>query len=294
MESYPVKAFLTLLALNVSFCIFFVGVAHSDYKESFEDTSAKIAAVVATPPVVERRKAIPERPKVIPAKTLIATMSKVMASTTERETQKRTVAKQTSKPVAKKVVKTPANTEVMAPAKAPVAEKVETPKVAQAPVFIPVSKPVEKPAPKKAVNTPVQSDSVAELEQMVIDLMNDERVKKGLSRLSSDTKLASIARTHSADMLAKDFFSHKNLSGCSPSCRMDNAGYQWKSNGENIHMMSGFNFSLSETADKIVSDWMNSPGHKANILGNDFTNIGVGIVSVGDKYYTTAEYSLPK
>lgn len=91
-------------------------------------------------------------------------------------------------------------------------------------------------------------------------------------------------------MLTKNYFEHTNLSGCNAGCRLTNAGYVWKSYGENIHWMSGYKLSAQDSAKKIVNDWMNSPGHRANILGS-FTYAGVGIAVNGDKIYSTTDYT---
>jgi len=176
---------------------------------------------------------------------------------------------------------------------ATVPQPVPTPIPTPAPTPTPKPTPAPQPTPTPAP-TPAPVVSVSALEQLVFDGMNAERVKNGLAPLGADTKLASIARAHSVDMLTKNYFSHTNQNGCSTSCRLDAGGYAWKSYGENIHWMSGYNYVLAETAKKIVSDWMNSPGHRANILGTQFTKVGVGISAQGDKYYTTADYSTPR
>ena len=124
--------------------------------------------------------------------------------------------------------------------------------------------------------------------------MNTERSKNGLAPLAADTRLAAVARAHSADMLAQNYFEHTNLQGCDPACRLNAAGYAWQSYGENIHWMSGYTMTAADTAAKIVNDWMNSPGHRANILGASFTKVGVGIAIRGTKIDTTADYSLPR
>ena len=124
--------------------------------------------------------------------------------------------------------------------------------------------------------------------------MNAERAKEGLPPLVAEVKLAGIARAHSADMLANNYFSHTNKIGCGAGCRLDKAGYAWRSYGENIHWMSGYALSAAETANKVVQAWMNSSGHRANILKSSFTKVGVGIAIEGSKIYTTADYTLPR
>ena len=146
---------------------------------------------------------------------------------------------------------------------------------------------------KRVYSTPVILSEAAELEKMVLKVSNDTRRAHGLAPLSHDSALATLARLHSSDMLEHNYFSHKNASGCNSTCRMTESGYAWEKMGENIHMMSGYNYSVEESAKKIVRDWMNSPSHRANLLNPKFTHVGLGVAQKGDTYYTAAEYSLP-
>jgi uncharacterized protein YkwD len=108
--------------------------------------------------------------------------------------------------------------------------------------------------------------------------------------MQADASLGNIARAHSQDMLIHNYFEHTDLSGCDPGCRLTNAGYTWRSYGENIHWMSGYNLSAADTAQKIVNDWINSAPHRENLLGS-FTYSGIGVAQSGSKIYTTADYA---
>ena len=138
------------------------------------------------------------------------------------------------------------------------------------------------------------SDFSAEVKAEIFRRINAERAKAGLGRLAPDARLDAIARAHSADMLAKGYFSHTDKNGCDSSCRVDNAGYAWSYVGENIYTMRGYELSAAQTAQKMVTDWMNSPGHRANILKPEFTNHGVGIAVSGSTIYATSEFAKPK
>lgn len=155
------------------------------------------------------------------------------------------------------------------------------------------AKTVEKPRPPVAPHVAEITNPSSQLEQLVIGEMNKERTKRGLAALRLDTDLASVARNHSSDMLSKDYFSHVSINGCTTECRIKKAGYVWESYGENLQWMSGQNLSIEGMAEKITSGWMASGGHRENVLNPDFTHVGVGVVKEGDKYYTTADYSLP-
>lgn len=125
-------------------------------------------------------------------------------------------------------------------------------------------------------------------------LVNIERAKNGLPTLSTDERLASIARAHSLDMLANNYFSHTNKSGCDPACRLRNAGYAWTNYGENIYMEWGYGRTLPEYAAAAVASWMKSAGHRANILGTRFTVGGVGVAKSGTRLYFTQLFALPR
>jgi len=107
------------------------------------------------------------------------------------------------------------------------------------------------------------------LEARVVELTNQERAKAGCGPLRVDQRLVKAARAHSADMAAKGYFSHTSPSGETPWDRMKKAGYP-ASGGENIAM--GY-----PTAEAVMKGWMNSSGHRANILNCGYKAIGVGV-----------------
>lgn len=138
------------------------------------------------------------------------------------------------------------------------------------------------------------SDAISQIEADVFADTNAAREQNGLPDLTWDSSLASLARAHSADMLANNYFSHTDLSGCSADCRLTKSGYSWSSMGENIHMMSGYDLSPAASAEKIVTDWINSPEHRANILNASYTHLGVGIALSGSTVYSTQDFALPR
>ncbi|MEU0144440.1 sigma-70 family RNA polymerase sigma factor [Streptomyces sp. NPDC006288] len=133
-----------------------------------------------------------------------------------------------------------------------------TPKKAPKP-RTPSSRPAAAPKPPSA-------PSVAD---EVIGLVNAERSKAGCASVSGNSKLATAASRHSADMVARDYFSHTSPDGTDPGARITAAGYRWSTYGENIA-------KGQQTAESVMDAWMNSEGHRANILNCDFKEIGVG------------------
>ncbi|HET6514626.1 MAG TPA: CAP domain-containing protein [Thermodesulfovibrionales bacterium] len=107
------------------------------------------------------------------------------------------------------------------------------------------------------------------VEEEVVALINQERQNNGLPALVLDVRLVEAARLHSQDMASNNFFSHTGSDGSDFTTRIDNSGYFWYTAAENI--AAGYS-----TAAAVVNGWMNSPGHRANILNSSMRDIGVG------------------
>ena len=105
--------------------------------------------------------------------------------------------------------------------------------------------------------------------EQVVDLTNIERAKEGLQPLKLNDRLLDAAQDHSNDMARNDFFNHTGADGLTVGDRVRASGYQYSTAGENIA-------AGQTTAAQVVEGWMNSPGHRANILNPNYTEIGVG------------------
>lgn len=118
-------------------------------------------------------------------------------------------------------------------------------------------------------------------EAEVLRLVNIERSKSGLRPLSMNWELSRIARYKSQDMINKNYFSHISPTYGSPFNMMENFGLKFSAAGENIAMGQ-------KTPAEVVTAWMNSPGHRANILNTSYTQLGVGLAksSSGVCYWT--------
>lgn len=130
--------------------------------------------------------------------------------------------------------------------------------------------------PGQKINVPTK-DSY-NIEQDVIKLVNVERANAGLSPLSYDWELGRVAQYKSQDMHDQKYFSHTSPVYGTPFTMMKNFGISYKSAGENIAQGQ-------TTAKAVVKAWMNSEGHRANILNKNYTHIGVGYVKDGN-YWT--------
>lgn len=150
----------------------------------------------------------------------------------------------------------------------------------------PIEKPVEQPKPIQPVDnntgkqnpTEETNTNLSVFEQQVIDLTNQERAKHGLNALQVDSELSKVAREKSKDMANNHYFSHNSPTYGSPFDMMKQFGITYRTAGENIAMGQ-------RTPQEVVQAWMNSEGHRANILNKNFTHIGVGYVADGN-YWT--------
>lgn len=132
--------------------------------------------------------------------------------------------------------------------------------------------------PGDVLNIPTIDSTVLDYEAQVVRLVNAERTARGLSPLTVDWQLARVARYKSQDMRENHYFSHTSPVYGSPFQMIKSFGISYRSAGENI--AKGY-----KTPESVVNGWMNSPGHRANILNASFTKIGVGYVASGN-YWT--------
>jgi uncharacterized YkwD family protein len=108
-----------------------------------------------------------------------------------------------------------------------------------------------------------------------LELVNQARAKNGLSPLVLDAALSRVAQAKARDMHDNGYFAHESPSYGTPFEMMHSFGITYKTAGENIAM--GY-----QTAESVMNGWMNSEGHRANILKASFTTLGVGYVADGN------------
>ncbi|PEL20545.1 CAP domain-containing protein [Bacillus wiedmannii] len=179
-------------------------------------------------------------------------------------TEQPTAKPETQKPAEQKPVEQKPAEEVQKPEAQKPAENNNTQKPAE-----------QKPAEQKPAE---EAKSLSEFEQRVVELTNTERAKQGLPALKIDTELSKVARVKSEDMQKNNYFDHNSPTYGSPFDMMKKFGISYTSAGENIAQGQ-------RTPEEVVQAWMNSAGHRANILNNGFTHIGVGYVESGN-YWT--------
>jgi uncharacterized YkwD family protein len=153
---------------------------------------------------------------------------------------------------------------------------------AQAPAQQPKAAAPAPTQPKAAAPAPAgqqqqATGSISQFAQQVIDLTNVQRKQNGLPALQADTKLSGVAEKKSIDMQQKNYFSHTSPTYGSPFDMMRDFGVTYKSAGENIAQGQ-------QTPQAVVQAWMNSEGHRKNILSPNFTHIGVGHEKTGNHW----------
>ena len=142
------------------------------------------------------------------------------------------------------------------------------------PVKVTPTQPVPAPTPvivKKSSPTPVQppSNQLKAAEQRAFDLLNADRRANGLPTLKMNGSLVVLAENYGKDMIKRNYFSHYNPEGQSPFDRMRNYGISYQYAGENL--------AINNSVDAAERAFMNSPGHRANILNPNYTEVGVGV-----------------
>ncbi|ADP79922.1 CAP domain-containing protein [Pseudofrankia inefficax] len=155
----------------------------------------------------------------------------------------------------------------------------------------PPAQPPVRPAPPMTTRPPVTTrppattaPPAASKTDEVVRLTNVERAKAGCGALTVDARLAASAQAHTADMAQNNYFSHTSLDGRTMVDRIRATGFPLTAVGENIA-------AGGTTAAQTMDMWMNSPGHRANILNCSYTRIGVGYAEGGSyRYYWTQDF----
>ncbi|WP_404988042.1 CAP domain-containing protein [Clostridium culturomicium] len=141
------------------------------------------------------------------------------------------------------------------------------------------------------VTPPVQENASfnAEIEQLIFNKVNEERAKAGVPALSYNSTMETYARVKSKDMGVRNYFDHVDPDGEMITAQMARDGVSYNAWGENIAYIGGVS-DAAALAEQFMTNWMNSDGHRANILSTNFTSVGVGVYKSGNRYYATQEF----
>ncbi len=156
------------------------------------------------------------------------------------------------------------------PKPTPTPTRTSTPTPTATPIYTSTPTPTATP-----IHTPTPTSVTDDFRSRVIARTNDYRLQNGCSALTMNELLNNAAQGHSNDMALNDFFSHTGSNGSSPWDRMRNAGYYYSRAAENV--AAGYS-----SPESVVVGWMNSAGHRANILNCDLKDIGVGYYYLGN------------
>ncbi|HEY9881320.1 MAG TPA: CAP domain-containing protein [Leptolyngbyaceae cyanobacterium] len=138
------------------------------------------------------------------------------------------------------------------------------------------------PAPS-STTTVAQAEATSQMEAQVFAQINTIRQQQGLSELRQNDKLAQVARDYSRRMAEGDFFAHTSPQGDTMVERVHAAGIFYFMLGENLFTST----NIPQPANAAVKGWMNSPGHRENILRQEYRETGIGVWRRGNTYYFT-------
>ena len=134
-----------------------------------------------------------------------------------------------------------------------------------------------------------EDNFIAQVEQLIYQKVNEERAKIGISQLSYNSTMEKYARIKSKDMGDNNYFSHEDLSRKLITEKMKQDGVSYKAWGENIAYIGGVS-DANKLAEQFMTNWMNSSGHRENILSTNFESIGIGVYKSGNRVYATQEF----
>ncbi len=168
-------------------------------------------------------------------------------------------------------VETPTTTNTKTPKNEEVIETIKSPEETKAPEVTNVPKETQTPTMPTVVATTQANDYA----NQVLQLVNEHRAKEGIAPLTMSSNLNKVALVKSNDMKVNNYFSHNSPTFGSPFEMMKSYGVSYRVAAENI--------AIAPTPQEVVDAWMNSSGHKTNIMNPAYTQIGIGYV---DGYWT--------
>lgn len=149
---------------------------------------------------------------------------------------------------------------------------------------------VDEVVPPTIEETPSVNDKfMAQVEQKIYQKINEERSKAGVAPLSYNSTMEKYARIKSQDMGDRGYFDHVDPEGNLITVKMQQDGVRYNAWGENIAYIGGVS-DADALATQFMKNWMNSQGHRENILSTNFASVGVGVYKSGNRVYATQEF----
>ncbi|MDD5455324.1 MAG: CAP domain-containing protein [Candidatus Ratteibacteria bacterium] len=137
-------------------------------------------------------------------------------------------------------------------------------------------------------NPKIETRPIPLLERLIYERVNEERAKYNLLKLQWASDVAEVARKHSEDMALREYFAHENKWGESTKERLEKAGIVFTVSAENLFKCENY----PDVVEESIKGWMESPGHRENILNDKVEETGLGIYKVSgkDEYYITQNF----
>ncbi|MFH7241329.1 MAG: CAP domain-containing protein [Spirulina sp.] len=135
--------------------------------------------------------------------------------------------------------------------------------------------------------SPMLTQAEASIPDALLTLVNAERQRAGVAPLRLNDKLAAAAQRQADDMAANRNLSHQGSDGSTMRTRIDDTGYGWTAIGENVAMGQ-------PNPEAVMRSWMNSAGHRRNILNPNFQELGVGYAEGGGRPYWVQVFAKPR
>lgn len=135
----------------------------------------------------------------------------------------------------------------------------------------------------------IEEDFDTKVERLIFEKINEERRKIGIQEYSNNPTMAKYAKEKSKDMGDNGYFDHKDLSGNLITVKMREEGITYTAWAENIAWRTAEE-NAEVVAEEFVKSWMNSTGHKENILSTKYISTGIGVYKNGSKIYATEEF----
>ena len=151
------------------------------------------------------------------------------------------------------------------------------------PQFSPYLPQLDTRSSQQQSRATAQSPATAQMEAQVRQRINEIRLSHGLSQLRHNEKLATVARNYSHQMAEQNFFSHTSPAGDTMVQRVHSAGIFYFTLGENLFKCT----NIPQPVPSAVQGWMDSPGHRENILRPEYRETGIGVWRKGNSYYFT-------
>ena len=148
---------------------------------------------------------------------------------------------------------------------------------------------VEENTVTEVSKEPISNNFYENIESIILQRVNEERAKEGLTALTYSSTMRKYARIKSMDMGDRGYFEHRDPEGRLMSDIIKQDGITYKAWGENIAYIGGMTDETA-IAERFMNNWMNSSSHRANILCDRFSEIGIGVYKIGNRFYATQEF----